>query len=196
MRNARIVQRLLGLMCACWTMCSPVAFSQVSGSETKEEIDGEDWMPKVFMNATYLEAGNRLISINYERMVGEELSVRIGVALPLDRLFNEQLPMPAMVNFLFPILGEQLRAEFGLGFLFAIGFEDNPAPIRDLQDSSGLNRVFNESNAISFNGYPAACFALRIEPLQNNVLWRFAVTPFTSPVGLRWNFSASIGFRF
>lgn len=177
-------------------MVSHIAFSQVFGSETKEEIAQEDWMPKVFMNATYLEAGNSLVSINYERLISEGLSVRIGVAMPLNPAFNEQLPMPTMVNFLFPILDEQLRAEIGLGFLFAIGFEDNPAPIRDLQDSSGLNRVFNESNAISFNGYPAACFALRIEPLQNNVLWRFAVTPFSSPVGLRWNFSASIGFRF
>lgn len=91
--------RFFGLMGLCWAMVSQVALSQVFGSETKEEIANEDWMPKVFMNATYLEAGNRLVSINYERMVSEGLSVRIGVALPLDQAFNEQLPMPTMIIF-------------------------------------------------------------------------------------------------
>jgi hypothetical protein len=101
-----------------------------------------------------------------------------------------------MFNFLFPVFEETAFAEVGLGFLLAIGFEDSPAPIRNLQDTSFVRRNLDEAIAVSLNGHPTASFALRVQPQQYNVFWRFAVVPFSSPLGLRWNFSASIGFRF
>jgi len=178
-------------------VCSESALSQVFGSETKQEIPNEDFEIKAYRNATFLDVGNRLLSINYERMINEELSVRIGVAVPMQKDFPFlTLPVPLMFNFFIPVFEETAFAEVGLGFLLAIGFEDSPAPVRDLQDTLLVRRNLDEAIAVSLNGHPTASFALRVQPLQYNVFWRFAVVPFSSPVGLRWNFSASIGFRF
>jgi|GEM_PF-3453417 hypothetical protein len=189
--------RLLQIVCVSWIVCSEVALSQVFGSETKQEIPNEDFEIKMYRNAAFLDVGTRLLSMNYERMIHEELSVRIGVAVPLLNDFpGFTLPMPLMFNFLFPVFEETAFAEVGLGFLLAIGFEDSPAPIRNLQDTSFVRRNLDEAIAVSLNGHPTASFALRVQPQQYNVFWRFAVVPFSSPLGLRWNFSASIGFRF
>ena len=189
--------RLLQLLCVCMMVCSESALSQVFGSETKQEIPNEDFEIKAYRNATFLDVGNRLLSINYERMINEELSVRIGVAVPLLNDFpGFTLPLPLMFNFFIPVFEETAFAEVGLGFLLAIGFEDSPAPVRDLQDTLLVRRNLDEAIAVSLNGHPTASFALRIQPQQYNVFWRFAVTPYSSPVGLRWNFSASVGFRF
>jgi hypothetical protein len=184
-------------MCAYWIVFSKSALAQVFGSETNEEIPNEDFEIRVYRNATFIEAGNRLLSTNYERMIDDELSVRIGVALPLlDDFPGFTLPLPLMFNFFIPVFEETAFAEVGVGFLLAIGFEDAPAPIRDLRDTLQVQRPFSEAIAVSLNGHPTASVALRIQPPQHNVFWRFAVMPFSSPVGLRWNFSASIGFRF
>ncbi len=178
-------------------VCSESALSQVFGSETQQEIPNEDFEIKVYRNATFLDVGNRLLTMNYERMIHDELSVRIGVAVPLQNDFpGFTLPMPLMFNFFIPVFEETAFAEVGLGFLLAIGFEDSPAPVRDLQDTLFVRRNLDEAIAVSLNGHPTASFALRIQPPQYNVFWRFAVTPYSSPAGLRWNFSASVGFRF
>jgi hypothetical protein len=50
-------------------VCSESALSQVFGSETKQEIPNEDFEIKAYRNATFLDVGNRLLSINYERMI-------------------------------------------------------------------------------------------------------------------------------
>lgn len=191
------MRRNFFIMLCALTLSSESADAQVFGSETKQEIPEAVEFPRTYLNATYLDAGSQLLSINYERSVGENLAVRIGVALSYDNLIPERAPLPAMVNFFIPILDEQFRAEIGLGLLFAVGFDNAPgAPIGDLRDTSQIRSALDEANPVSLNGYPAASFGFRIEPHQNNVLWRVSVMPISSPVGLRWNFSASVGFRF
>ncbi len=68
-------------------VCSESALSQVFSSETKQEIPNEDLEIKMYRNATFLDVGNRLFSINYERMINEELSVRIGFACQRRKTF-------------------------------------------------------------------------------------------------------------
>lgn len=105
-------------------------------------------------------------------MINEELSVRIGVALPLmDDFPGFTLPLLLMFNFFIPVFEETAFAEDGVRFLLAIGFEDSPVPIRDLRDTLQVQRPFSEAIAVSLNGHPIASVALRIQPPQHNVFW-------------------------
>lgn len=145
-------------------------------------------------NAAYLEIGGAgvLYSVNYERMVAPQLSVRVGASFFMlneratsDKIFLELLPLG--VQYLF--LQGNHKIEVGGGGFVGMAH-------------SGINRVPGETDRVALWAISGTA-GYRYQPSGSSLMLRAAFTPLYFPPIVRFtnmtvfpSVAVSAGFRF
>lgn len=140
---------------------------------------GQELFKRQASNAVYVEAlgSAKWYSINYERFLGNEWSVRLGTSLLPNTVNNGfgqyrmlDVTVPLTLNYLLNIGRSAHNIEFGVGAAPTFTFASFEGKLSDGSAYNSYSRTLMTTRGIALVGY-------RFQPIDGGLMFRVTFTP-------------------